>query len=136
MPISTSYETLLRVALKEFADIVVYGEIRRLSTGDPHKLRLHLIDESFIEIYLSPSGRYSYHWERRVAGRQDIYRHDNAPHKAWRHVATFPKHFHNGTENQVIASDLSPIPSEAVRQFCLFVRRKLRDEGMQKLASS
>lgn len=63
MPISAIYEAILRIALAEFADIVVYGGIQRLQTGDPHKLRLHLIDDSFIDIYLSPSNRYSYHWE-------------------------------------------------------------------------
>ncbi|MGH8055623.1 MAG: toxin-antitoxin system TumE family protein, partial [Candidatus Entotheonellia bacterium] len=33
---------------------------------------------------------YSFHWERRaIDGR--IYRHDNAPHKRWQSVATFPR---------------------------------------------
>ncbi|MEA1907428.1 MAG: DUF6516 family protein, partial [Euryarchaeota archaeon] len=40
------------------------------------------------------SGRYSYHWNRfEIDGM--IYRYDNAPHKVWSHVTTFPHHFHN-----------------------------------------
>ena len=44
------YRKLLKIALEEFNDIVVEGEIVRLPSGAPLKLRLHLLDNSFVEI--------------------------------------------------------------------------------------
>jgi hypothetical protein len=40
-------------------------------------------------------------------------------------VRTFPAHFHNGSEDQVVESDLSPIPENALRQFLTFVRDQI-----------
>jgi hypothetical protein len=94
MSISATYDTLRQIASVEFDDIVVYTEVTRLPTGDPLKLRLNLVDSSFIDIYLSVTGRYSYHWERRFTGKNELYRHDNAPHKKWRSISTYPRHFH------------------------------------------
>ncbi|WP_423244371.1 toxin-antitoxin system TumE family protein [Desulfofundulus thermobenzoicus] len=65
--------------------------------------------------------RYSYHWERRGLDGT-MYRHDNAPHRRWEWVKTFPRHFHNGAEENVEESDLSPVPEEAIRQFLDFAR--------------
>ncbi|MBU0510437.1 MAG: hypothetical protein KKD28_13945 [Chloroflexi bacterium] len=78
-----------------------------------------------LDIFVSVSGRYSYHWERRLIPANDLYRHDNAPHKKWRSVATFPKHFHNGSESNVVESHISNTPEDAMREFLMFVRRKL-----------
>ena len=80
MPILTIYEVLRAVALSEFADIVVSARIVSLPTGDPLKLRLDIADGSLVDVFISASGRYSYHWERRLTPRGDLYRHDNAPH--------------------------------------------------------
>jgi hypothetical protein len=91
MTILTTYEALRTIALSEFADVVVNAQIVTLPTGDPLKLRLDIADGSLLDVFLSAGGRYSYHWERRLAGRDDLYRHDNAPHDRWRHVATFPR---------------------------------------------
>lgn len=129
MAISATYEELRRIALAEFSEIVVYAELHRLPTGDPRKLRLSLVDLSFIDIFISASGRYSYHWGRTDVAGSAIYRHDNAPHKAWRHISTYPKHFHNGSEQTVTASAISNQPSEAVREFCRFVSEILRSES-------
>lgn len=129
MPISAIYNTLLQVALTEFDDIVIQAQVIHLPTGDPHKLRLNLVDGSFIDIYISVTGRYAYHWERRLIGKGEVYRHDNAPHKAWRYVSTFPKHFHDGQEDKVTESHLSSTPSEALKQVCAFARQKLRSES-------
>jgi hypothetical protein len=131
MSISATYEALRYVALTEFGEIVLEAEIIRLPTGDPRKLRLTLLENSIIDIFISTSGRYAYHWDRRPAGRTEIYRHDNAPHSAWQYVATFPRHFHNGEENNVVASSLSPEPIEAIREFCAFVRQMLLSEARQ-----
>lgn len=126
MPISATYDRLREIALTEFDDIVVRAEILRLPTADPLKLRLNLLDDSFLDVYISVTGRYSYHWERRHIDKGDMYRHDNAPHKAWRRLATSPKHFHDGDEDNVVESHLSPVPEEALREICTFARQKLR----------
>ncbi len=132
MLISATYEELHHIALQEFNEIVVYAEIQRLPTGDPRKLRLSLVDNSFIDIFVSATGRYSYHWDRTSATGPIIYRHDNAPHKAWRYIATFPKHFHDGSEENVTESTISSQPAEAIRAFCHFVLKKLQNEAQER----
>jgi hypothetical protein len=103
MPIFATYDRLRKLVLVEFADIVLSASVVLQATGDPLKLRLDLIDNSFIDVYISVSGRYSYHWERRLIGK-GVYRHDNAPHKAWKHLRSFPRHFHDGSEDNVVAA--------------------------------
>ncbi|PKM02224.1 MAG: hypothetical protein CVV17_06025, partial [Gammaproteobacteria bacterium HGW-Gammaproteobacteria-7] len=117
MPTSEIYNALATIALDEFADVVVGTRIISLPTGDPLKLRLDIIDGSLLDVFISTSGRYSYHWERRLIGKGELYRHDNAPHDSWRYVATFPKHFHNGGERNVEASFISNDPEDALREF-------------------
>jgi hypothetical protein len=119
------YRALRTIALNEFAEVVVSAQILSLSTGDPLKLRLDLVDGSLLDVFISVSGRYAYHWERRLISRDDLYRHDNAPHGKWRHVATFPKHFHDGSESKVVESQISDDPKDAMREFLTFVRHKL-----------
>ncbi len=125
MAILTTYKALETVALNEFADVVVNAQIVSLPTGDPLKLRLDIADGSLLDVFISVSGRYSYHWERRLIGKSELYRHDNAPHDRWRHVATFPKHFHNGSESNVVEGLISDDPEKAVREFLTMVRHKL-----------
>ena len=125
MDILTTYRVLITIALNEFSDVVVKAQIISLPTGDPLKLRLDITDGSLLDVFISMSGRYSYHWERRLIDRGDLYRHDNAPHHRWRNVTTFPKHFHNGSEDNVVESDLSDNPENAIREFLTFVRNKL-----------
>jgi hypothetical protein len=125
MSISKIYETLRDVSQHEFGDIVVSAQIISLPTGMPLKLRLDIVDGSLLDVFISVSGRYSYHWERRLIPANDLYRHDNAPHKKWQHVTTFPKHFHDGSEDNVIESRISDIPEDAIREFLTFVRDKL-----------
>lgn len=125
MTISTTYEALKTIVLNEFGDVVVNTRIVSLPTGDPLKLRLDIVDGSLLDVFISVTDRYSYHWERRLIGKSDLYRHDNAPHNRWRHVATFPKHFHDGNENNVVESSISDDPEKAVREFLTFVRQKL-----------
>jgi len=80
------------------------------------KIRISLIDNSYLDIYWSLSGKYSYHWERRHINGS-IYRHDNAPHQKWRKIKTFPKHFHCGREDNVVESHVSDDPVKAVEEF-------------------
>ncbi len=125
MTILMTYEALKTIALNEFGDVVVSAQIMSLPTSDPLKLRLDIVDGSLLDVFISVSGRYSYHWERRLIGKSDLYRHDNAPHNRWQHVATFPKHFHDGSDDNVVESLISDDPEKAVREFLAFVRRKL-----------
>ena len=89
MPISATYRALRAIALAEFADVIVSARIVALPTGDPLKLRLDVADGSLLDVFISVSGRYSYHWDRRVISNGDIYRHDNAPQQV-RNVACLP----------------------------------------------
>ncbi len=128
MPISEIYNKLATIALGEFQGIVLQAQIIRLPTGDPLKLRLDLVDGSFLDVYLSPRGRYSYHWERRPIGKDETYRHDNAPHPRWRHMSTFPQHFHDGSPDHVVESHISRDPEQAIREFLIFIGHKLSSE--------
>lgn len=51
-----------------------------------------------------------------------IYRHDNAPHNSWKQVKTFPRHFHEGEEKNVVESRISSEPREAIRDFLGFIK--------------
>jgi hypothetical protein len=111
-------ERLRELAQVEFVDIVVEAII-----PDINELRIILTDWSFVDVWFSlkVQGRYSFHWERRALDGK-IYRHDNSPHKRWESVATFPRHFHDGSETNVSESHLSEVPDEALREFLAFVR--------------
>ena len=114
-------ERLREIAEVEFVDIVVEAII-----PDINELRVILTDGSFVDVWFSLKlqGRYSFHWERRALDGK-IYCHDNSPHKRWDSVATFPKHFHDGSEMNVSESHLSEVPEEALREFLAFVRASI-----------
>jgi hypothetical protein len=111
---------LCQIAETEFSDIVVEA-----FSPDVNELRIFLIDGSFVDVWFSLKleGRYSYHWEQRAVDGT-IYRHDNAPHKRWETVKTFPRHFHDGSEDRVVESYISEEPEQALRSFLEFVREK------------
>lgn len=130
MDIFATYKRQLEISGQEFASIIDGGEVRYTAGGIPRKLRLEVIDGSAVDVFLASSGKYSYHWERRhIDG--SLYRHDNAPHHRWRHIPTFPKHFHNGSEadENIEPSQLADHPEEALRQFLAFRREKIIVEG-------
>ena len=117
---SDLYLRLARIACEEYPDIVITAEFME------EKLRLHLVDGSFIDVWFSEAlpGRWAYHRERRhVDGT--IYRHDNRPHENLKHLRTYPKHFHVESDEHVEESYLSDNPEEALRQFLSFARSKL-----------
>jgi len=121
------YKKLQRQALREFSDIVEDAEVVISESGRPKKLRIYLIEGTFIDIWFSSVTKsYSYHWERKeIYG--SLYRHDNAPHSRWSNVSTFPAHFHNGSEENVVESKLSKAPEKAVSAFLSFCRDKLSE---------
>lgn len=115
---------IVDLVLREFSDLVLDAQLRLTSSGAIERLRILLKDESFVDMWLSTTGKYSYHWEHRHV-RGMIHRHDNAPHRRWKKIKTFPKHFHNGGEDNVEESTISDNPVEAVREFLSFIRSKL-----------
>lgn len=127
MKISELYKKILDIAVSEFKAVVESGQILYSQSEEPWKLRLYLYDDSFIDIYYSIWGKYSYHWDRRLTSNK-IYRHDNAPHEKWRDVPTFPKHFHNGSEDVVVSSNIDDNPELAVKEFLRFVAGRLLKE--------
>lgn len=114
-------DRLREIAQMEFVDIVVEAII-----PDINELRVILTDGSFVDVWFSLKlqGRYSFHWERRALDGK-IYRHDNSPHRRWESVATFPRHFHDGSETNVSESQISEIPEDALREFLAFVRARI-----------
>lgn len=115
------YSQLAQLALSDFADIV---ESTRVIEG---KLRVFLKDESFIDIWLSvkKKGIYAYHWERRnVDGT--MYRYNNLPDRDAKKLQTYPKHFHNGMQENVVESNLSDEPNEAMRALLEFARKVIK----------
>jgi len=95
----------------------------------PDKLRAHLKDNTFLDIWLSLDGDYSYHWEQR-AKRGIIYRWDNAPDHS--EIKSHPKHFHNKTDSEVKASYLPSQPEEAIKEIFDFIRKNLGDRQVSK----
>ncbi|MGH2520906.1 MAG: toxin-antitoxin system TumE family protein [Anaerolineales bacterium] len=121
------YSTLEQIALAEFNDLVISTAQLGRRAGITLKLRLHFRDGTFMDVWFSPDGnRYSYHWEQR-AKRGLIYRHDNAPDHP--EIPTYPKHFHNGSEDRIEESYLPDDPAEALRYFLKFARTQLDDLG-------
>jgi len=109
--------------LKRIVDIG-YNDITRDSSIHHDKLRVFIRDGSIVDIWFSKKipGRFSYHWERRQID-EGIYRHDNFLDPRWKEVATFPKHFHNGSQNRVQESKINDDPASGVREFMDFIRK-------------
>jgi hypothetical protein len=57
-----------------------------------------------------------------------MYRHDNFPDKNWEKVSTYPRHFHNGSQDAVEESHLDEDPVVGLRQFMEFVRFQLAEK--------
>ena len=131
MPSSTKilrlYRNLLEIAVSEFKTVVESGEILYSQSDEPWKLRLYLCDGSLIDIHFSIRGKYSFHWDRRLTLNK-IYRHDNAPHHRWKDIVTFPKHFHNGSEDIVVPSHIPDDPESALREVLSFAVKKIAKE--------
>ena len=123
MTIEDIYLKLKDLIMERFPDIAVFIE------NVSGKLRVHLIDGSYLDIWLSRRipGRYAYHWEHRhVDG--GLHRHDNRPHEHLKRLKTYPKHFHDGSEENIKESRISSNPIEAVMQFLGFIKRKIEEK--------
>lgn len=113
--------------LKEIAEIEFGAIVEDVLVTDINELRIVLIDGSYIDLWFSLKlrGRYSYHWERKFINGS-IFRHDNAPHMRWKDIPTFPKHFHNGSEDIVISSRIADSPELALKEFLTFVSEHIK----------
>lgn len=116
-----SIDDIKRIAEIEFADIV-----KSLYLIDS-KLRIILINDSFIDIYLSQKlpDKFGFHWECR-GEKNTFYRYDNFPDRNWRAITTFPYHFHKGSQDNVEESPFPTTLLEGFRGFMVFVRSKLK----------
>lgn len=120
------YKQIEKMAHSKFPDIVTSSQIIHKRSAGSAKLRFHFNDHTYMDIWLSETGKYSYHWEQR-ARRGLIHRHDNAPDHP--EIDTFPKHFHDGDEQNVAPSYLTDEPLQAVREFLESIRQFLKSHG-------
>ncbi|MCZ7355749.1 MAG: DUF6516 family protein [Candidatus Methanoperedens sp.] len=118
-----TYKTLEEVARTEFSDIVKDTALIGGRSAQPNKLRIYLTDGSFLDVWLSEEEDYSYHWEQRAV-RGLIHRWDNAPDHP--EIETFPNHFHDGKENNVLSSRLNADNRVAFKDVLGFIRIKLK----------
>ena len=113
-------EDLKRIAEIEFSDIVESTD--RIGT----KLRILLLDDSFIDIWLSQKleDRFGFHWELKKTGLS--YRYDNFPNTKWANVTTYPFHFHDGSQDNVIdSSQFEKDIMEGFRGFMRWVKEQI-----------
>ncbi len=61
MDIFEAYKRQLELAKERFSHIVEDGKIIHTPGELPQKLRLKIIDDSVVDVFLSARGRYSYH---------------------------------------------------------------------------
>jgi len=122
------FNRIIDLILSQFSDIVVDVQLRFSPSGSIEKLRIFMIDETFIDVWLSSSGKYSYHWEQRHV-RGLIHRHDNAPHIKWKKIKTFPKHFQEKIEDNVKERSLHDNNTEAINYFLSFARKFLKKQN-------
>jgi hypothetical protein len=109
--------------LKEIAEIEFGDIVDDVILTDINEIRIILIYRSFIDLWFSLKleGKYSYHWESRFIDGS-IYRHDNAPHLKWKDIPTFPRHFHDGSEDTAVQSYIPDNPEAALREFLIFAK--------------
>lgn len=119
-----TYQELERIAKTEFLDIVKETKFIGGRSALPNKFRVYFVDNSFLDVWLSNENDYSYHWEQR-AQRGLIHRWDNAPDHP--EIDSFPHHFHDGEENNVIMSNLDMDVRGAFKEVLGFIRNKLKD---------
>ena len=124
MEVRERYQRLLTVALDEFPHIVAGSSLVGGTALKPRVLRLHLFDQSYLDMRLAADG-YAFHWERRAIDGL-LYRWDDAPHH--REISTFPHHLHSGSESRVVDSQLPMDSSESALRYILgFIESQLDD---------
>ena len=106
-----TFEEIASLCMTEFSHVVKSASVFEPRTN---RIRLELVDGSFIDIHQTADGRYSYHWER----ADGFYRFNNAPH--FDHIESTPHHLHIGKE-RVTGSDVRGVSQDDVRKVLRFV---------------
>lgn len=119
------YQTLEKIAQTDFSDIVKDTALIGGRSAQPNKLRVFLMDGSFLDVWLSDDGDYSFHWEQRAV-RGLIHRWDNAPDHP--EIETFPHHFHDGTEKNVRVSKLDTNFEIAFKEILIFIKTEIKNK--------
>lgn len=70
------------------------------------------------------SERFGFHWERRHLDGL-VYCYDNFPDTNWSSVATFPAHFHDGDQDNVVAAPFALTPEHGFREFMAFIQQMM-----------
>ncbi len=110
------------IIVNKFSDIVMDAELYA------DRVRLILIDGSWIEVRYPVEDKFSFHWQR----GDKIYRIDTAPHH--KGMRSFPRHIHFGSEDNVIEDDVSEenvSPEENFKRFMEWVKGLLRRNWTQ-----
>jgi len=115
------YSRLARIAEEEFPDIVEQAETRK------DRLRLHIIDGSFIDIWFSRRilCKYAFHWERRHIDNT-VYRWDNAAHRRLERLETFPHHFHEGGQHNIRPFKPRENMGDTLRTILEYIRQRIK----------
>ncbi len=116
------YLQLARIAEREFPDIVEHAEMRK------DRLRLYIIDGSFIDVWFSRRipCKYAFHWERRHIDNT-VYRWDNAAHRRLNRLETFPNHFHEGSQHNIRPFKAGETMRDTLRTILKYVRQRIRN---------
>ena len=111
--------------LKKIADIEFRNIVRHSFILD-YKLRIILIDGSFIDIHVSQKlkNRFSFHWECKD---EKIFRYDNFPDKKARKVKTFPYHFHYKKQDDILENPFPEDLENGFREFLRFVEKQMKE---------
>ena len=109
-----------KIAEIEFKEIVKHSYIK------DYKLRIILIDGSFIDIFLSKKlkDKFGFHWE---CIDEKIFRYDNFPDRKARKLKSFPYHFHFEEQNNIQETPFRTDIENGFRDFLRFVRDKIKE---------
>ena len=113
------------IVIKIIAE-VEFTEIVKSTIFLEFKLRIILIDDSFIDVNISQkiNDKFSFHWDLQDE-ESTIYRYDNYPDASWQNVETYPYHFHYEKQNNLISSPFPKEISKGFRAFMEFVWDKI-----------
>lgn len=107
---------------------IEFSEIVQFTIFFPTKLRIQIIDNSFIDVHISKKIPlyFAFHWERRHIDKT-VFRYDNFPDPKWKNISTFPKHFHYKNEDNIIVPDFATDIEQGFHDFMRFVHKYIKN---------
>ena len=127
---STPASSISTIATTEYATLVLSVEVVAWSRQKARVIRIRMIDGSFLDVRVTNSGDYSYHWEHRMTDG-GIHRWDNAPHHS--QVSTHPHHLHDGNEATIVESALPATSVDAdIRYVLSFISNLIRSDARRR----